>query len=103
MTGLLGTGPERCRSARPRVDTRGRGVCSPATKRNAQPVLQTPLRALRAPASSARTDPHEPLAAKALATSGGPSGISAPDSTAAAGGIRDEMTRGEDEPEPDGS
>jgi hypothetical protein len=72
MTGLLGTGPERCRSARPRVDTRGRGVCSPATKRNAQPVLQTPLRALRAPASSARTDPHEPLAAKALATPGGP-------------------------------
>lgn len=78
---MLGTGPERCRSARPRVDTRGRGVCS-RTKRNAQPVLQTPVArpAGRLPALQ-RTDPHEPCSR----TSGGPSGICESDSTAAAG------------------
>jgi hypothetical protein len=43
MTGLLGTGPPSDAAPRgPRVEARGRGVCS-EIKRNAQPVLQTPI------------------------------------------------------------
>src|SRR5215213_8306972 len=42
ITGLLGTGPERCRSARPRVKSSGPQRVQ-RTQRNAEPVLQTPV------------------------------------------------------------
>jgi hypothetical protein len=63
-----------------------------------------PLPALRGrlPARQ-RTNPHEPWQAKALAPPGGPFGHLSVCFHCCWGGIRDGMTRGEDEPEPDGS
>lgn len=72
------------------------------TQRNAEPVLQTPVARPTGRLPSLQThSPPEPSQPKALAP-GGPSGISASDSTAAAGAYGDGMTGGEDEPEPDG-
>jgi hypothetical protein len=42
MTGLLGQAPERCRSAAPGGSS-GAAACATEIKRNAQPVLQTPI------------------------------------------------------------
>jgi hypothetical protein len=75
MTGLLGTGPERCRSARPRVKSSGPRRVPPEPSATRNRCYRHPLPALRGrlPARQ-RTNPHEPSQAKALAPPGGPLG-----------------------------
>jgi hypothetical protein len=89
MTGLLGTGPERCRSARPRVKSSGpRRVPPEPSATGAADTHCPPMGACQL--GNARTCPS--LAAKALAIPGGPSGNSASDSAVAGGQTgRDEL------------
>jgi hypothetical protein len=104
MTGLLGIRPpEQCRSARPRVEARGRGVCSRNQVQRATGATDARSAPCGAPASSANAPPRRSLQPRPWQRREAPSGISESDSTAAAGGIREGMTGGEDEPESDGS
>ena len=84
MTGLLGTGPERCRSARPRVEARGRGVCRRNQAQRATDAPDTSCLPSGRSVSSATHEPPRTFAAEGPGATGGPSGISASDSTAAA-------------------
>ena len=102
MTGLLGNRPRAMPLRAPRVEARGRSVCRRNQAQRATDAPDTSCLPSGRSVSSATHEPPRTFAAKALAPPGGPSGISASDSTATAGHTgRDDG--GEDEPEPDGS
>jgi hypothetical protein len=103
ITGLLGTGPRAMPLRAAPGEKLGAAACA-RTKRNAQPVLQTPFArpAGRLPARQ-RTDPHEPSQAKPWHTGRAFRASLSLIPLLLAGHTGRDDEGGEDEPEPDGS